>query len=286
MSDRTCILCHYITTDPESAQIPSNIRALKDQRFAIWRCEGCASIHAEELSAAQLAAYYSHYPAHHPSGEFVTRLYAWMYARRLERFGLRREHHLLDYGAGNGALIRHLRSWGYAGAVGYDPHNPALADPGVLTAGFYDVVVLQDVIEHVPDPATTIREVAAYLRPGGKLFIGTPDAARLNLHLAAHLHSLHQPFHLHILSAAALRTLAEGAGLDLMGDRDTPYNTLIPGMNLGFFHFYAQTYDNMLDLAYEPYRFHPRLVTPRAALMAFFGKWINRRTEMMLIFGS
>jgi 2-polyprenyl-3-methyl-5-hydroxy-6-metoxy-1,4-benzoquinol methylase len=52
-----------------------------------------------------------------------------------------------------------------------------------LPAAGCDVVVLADVIEHLPDPRDTVRRVRELLRPGGRLLVLTPDigsaAARL-----------------------------------------------------------------------------------------------------------
>lgn len=40
-------------------------------------------------------------------------------------------------------------------------------------AAAFDVVTCMEMLEHVPDPAATVRALAALLRPGGKLFVST-----------------------------------------------------------------------------------------------------------------
>lgn len=45
--------------------------------------------------------------------------------------------------------------------------------------GSFDAVLYYHVIEHVPDPARSIAELARVLRTGGGMFVGTPNRARL-----------------------------------------------------------------------------------------------------------
>jgi len=42
----------------------------------------------------------------------------------------------------------------------------------------FDGVVLKDVLEHVSNPVTLVREVRRVLRPGGRVFASSPDAQR------------------------------------------------------------------------------------------------------------
>jgi 2-polyprenyl-3-methyl-5-hydroxy-6-metoxy-1,4-benzoquinol methylase len=41
--------------------------------------------------------------------------------------------------------------------------------------GVFDTVISCETIEHVPDPARAVRELARVLRPGGRLFLTTPN---------------------------------------------------------------------------------------------------------------
>jgi SAM-dependent methyltransferase len=44
---------------------------------------------------------------------------------------------------------------------------------------FFDGVVLLDVLEHVPDDRSVVREISRLLRPGGTLVLSVPNAGRL-----------------------------------------------------------------------------------------------------------
>lgn len=101
---------------------------------------------------------------------------------------------VLDFGCGYGGktieFARHARS--VAGVEPF-PNMIALAKAfaewrGVANAEFrlcpqdgipypdaaFDIVVSHDVIEHVDNPETSLREIARVLRPGGKAFIAFP----------------------------------------------------------------------------------------------------------------
>ncbi|MCO5170957.1 MAG: class I SAM-dependent methyltransferase [Planctomycetes bacterium] len=83
---------------------------------------------------------------------------------------------------------------------------PALAGP-------HDAVTLWDVIEHVPRPGEALEALAAVLRPGGLLFLSTPDAgsvvARL---LRGRWHYVDPVQHLALFNARSLGLLLERAG--------------------------------------------------------------------------
>ena len=78
-------------------------------------------------------------------------------------YGVEISRSMLDYGASKG--------W----AVTSDPRgDPRFAD------GTFDVVTLIEVLEHVADPICLLRDAARWLRPGGLLYVTTPNARGLN----------------------------------------------------------------------------------------------------------
>jgi SAM-dependent methyltransferase len=95
----------------------------------------------------------------------------------------------LDLGCGVGEYVRAFASRG-ARALGCDIALPRLAEarrrgaPGLVCAagealpfatGALDVVVLNEVLEHVQDDRATMREVARVLSPGGTAIVFVPN---------------------------------------------------------------------------------------------------------------
>lgn len=100
----------------------------------------------------------------------------------------------------------------------------ALGDDGRLPYedDRFDLVVSMDVVEHVPDPLPWLREVVRVLRPGGALFLTTPNYGSLTLDViertALELIARRQGFtrkglHPSRMDRPTLRALLEQAGI-------------------------------------------------------------------------
>jgi 2-polyprenyl-3-methyl-5-hydroxy-6-metoxy-1,4-benzoquinol methylase len=103
---------------------------------------------------------------------------------------------LLDVGCGDGSFLARMRkrAWDVTG-VEPDPAAVSVAkekDLDVICAtleaarlppNYFDVVTLNHVVEHVPDPIATVRECRRILRPGGRLIIVTPNSESLGRRL-------------------------------------------------------------------------------------------------------
>jgi 2-polyprenyl-3-methyl-5-hydroxy-6-metoxy-1,4-benzoquinol methylase len=100
---------------------------------------------------------------------------------------LSRETQWLDYGCGNGGLVRYLRDRGVANAVGYDRGwivgrgrklgIPLLTEQELAQrSGKFDVVTMLEVIEHVLDPLPLLQQARRLLKPNGILYLTTGNA--------------------------------------------------------------------------------------------------------------
>ncbi len=98
------------------------------------------------------------------------------------------------------------------------PARKGYADPET-TGGGFDAVIASEVVEHVADPDAFIRSLSACLRPGGALFLTTPNAEAVALSSAPQaeyldvIESYGPGHHRTILSRRGLETLLSRNGL-------------------------------------------------------------------------
>lgn len=135
----------------------------------------------------------------------------WFVARRkivgrlLQRQadGGRRALRILEVGCGTGSNIPMLRQFGSVDALEPDDQARSVAaartgatiQGGYLPAGVeledgaYDLIVLLDVLEHIPDDVGALEALRPKLAPGGKLVVTVPASPWLwSAHDVAHHH--------------------------------------------------------------------------------------------------
>lgn len=82
----------------------------------------------------------------------------------------RSDMRVLDYGGGNDVFCSALRARGFKEAITYDPMVPEHAG---RPEGKFDLVTCFETLEHVPDPATSIAEIAEYVSDPGAVLYST-----------------------------------------------------------------------------------------------------------------
>jgi SAM-dependent methyltransferase len=95
--------------------------------------------------------------------------------------------------------------------LGVDVQEATIAGASLPERSF-DAVVMGDVLEHLPDPATALRRAAQVLRPGGVLYVTLPDAgSAVARALGARWWSV-LPTHVHYFTGRSLARLLDRAG--------------------------------------------------------------------------
>ena len=133
---------------------------------------------------------------------------------------------LLDYGAGDGAVLKSAGKllpdwqlhalditdkfrediWRLPGVVAFTS-----GDPAQLPRTHYDLIVLWHTLEHVPEPAGMLRSFHQWLKPEGQVLVQVPDAQRNPFDLGVVDHVSH-------FTNATLRLCARNAGFQIAAD--------------------------------------------------------------------
>jgi SAM-dependent methyltransferase len=92
----------------------------------------------------------------------------------------------------------------------------------------YDVVLAGDVIEHLPHPKESLREILRVLRPGGELLLSVPNfghwypRGRVVLGLFGYdRRGILDDTHLRFFTRSSLRRMVRNSGFDIVEERVT-----------------------------------------------------------------
>jgi 2-polyprenyl-3-methyl-5-hydroxy-6-metoxy-1,4-benzoquinol methylase len=135
-------------------------------------------------------------------------------------------HRLLDVGAHVGVFVEVAQERGWD-AQGLEPSVWAVDEgrkrglnviqgtlrDAELDSESFDVVTMWDVVEHLIDPATDIREAARLLKPGGVLCVHTVDIDSPFARVMGRRWPWLVEMHLYFFSPKTLGTMVERAGL-------------------------------------------------------------------------
>jgi SAM-dependent methyltransferase len=208
---------------------------------------GCYRIDPPPINHADEAAtFYSSYyerprstSAGAPSTARSSRF--WRVVRRepsLEVFGER----VADVGCGEGDLCHELRSAGWRGVIGLDVsrarierarkrypegefYDRPIDETGVEPSSF-DLIIMDNVIEHLPDPVAMLQTLRCYLKPQGRIVVITPNMKSGNFRLLGRRWTVELAPHAHIylFTPRSMGVLLSNAGflVDSVGSFHLP----------------------------------------------------------------
>ena len=210
-----------------------DVKIIRCESCALWRT--CPRLSLEKLTEYYEQQYYSE------SREGAGRYEAWRDANRdvwstsarlvkaeaaQRGFGNDRPLRLLDVGSGCGFFLEQCLELGIDGrglevsphAVRYSTQTLKLNVRELLLDDLpgdesYDIITLNQVLEHVPDPLATMKQVWQHLVPGGMTWVATPNTSALERfrHGASYFNFLNKS-HLTHFHRGTLKALLEKAG--------------------------------------------------------------------------
>lgn len=147
----------------------------------------------------------------------------------LRAIGFRRGNIAIDYGCGSGAFAKCLQKTGYfkqvigldfsedcvrtARAHGVEAYSRSLND---LEPASVDTIFANDLIEHLYDPRTFLRDCKRVLRQGGTLFVATPNGEGFDFKvLKDRAPNVAPPEHLNYFNPASITLLFQNNGFQL-----------------------------------------------------------------------
>jgi len=207
-----------------------------DASFDLYRCEACRLVFMHPLpTRAELpdlypATYHNFDPPKNP----VSRLLLDRYCEHqcaIARRHLPDDGSLLEIGCASGDILERMQAHGYHDVQGIELSLEACERAwqrglkvfhGTLeefeTDQRFDLIFMSHVIEHVLDPVATVAKIASLLKPGGVLYIETPNVGSLDARLWRRSWGLiHYPRHLYLFDRSTVRRLLERGGLSVEG---------------------------------------------------------------------
>lgn len=140
---------------------------------------------------------------------------------------------VLDYGCGTGQSLLELRAMG-ADAYGIEAdanvariaahHQLQIHIGSIFETPFpgikFDLIILNQVLEHIPEPVAVLDVLAGRLKIGGRLVVAVPNTGSIYCRLFGRRWvNWHIPYHLHHFNRYCLQALGRRSGWQLLSAR-------------------------------------------------------------------
>ena len=162
---------------------------------------------------------------------------------------------VLDFGAGTGLFTSYLKMEGFLvegvefskKAIDYAMKRYGLKFFGSLnelkaeTAQLFDIITMIEVIEHLKNPNSILERLYSFLKPGGTIYISTPNRNGMNARLnRSEWREAKKPFHLVLFNNRSLsKILADTGFISIRNIRFSPLTC--PLVTNILFHRFLQT---------------------------------------------
>jgi 2-polyprenyl-3-methyl-5-hydroxy-6-metoxy-1,4-benzoquinol methylase len=222
---------------------PKNLSARYSQSF-LAKCRQCNLVFSTLIpSSDELDQHYSQYPRNAEVSQLTTSVYAaWIQTWQNQGYSTH-----LDFGCGSGDLVDYANRNGFE-SVGIELNLETiikLVNRGIRVESLnevlikpktYDVITIIEVIEHVSDPKSILKELNEKLNKDGLLFITTPNFNSLNRYLLKNMwRALWYPDHINIFSKSSIERILYNSGFSNINIRSSGHIILdlIPNQSGG-----------------------------------------------------
>ncbi len=195
----------------------------------LYQCSNCGLIYQKPLPKLNdISSFYpSEYRNYLPIGSGVfsqlKKIKFRNQAKKLTKF-FNKDSKILEIGYGNGELLMAFKDLGYQNLYGCDFSSAAAArlmDNGVQVkianveqeipfAEKFDIILLNNVIEHFLDPIAVMKNCYAKLNPSGQIILFTPNTKAIEFAIfGKYWAGLHIPRHIHLFNKQNLQLIAD-----------------------------------------------------------------------------
>jgi SAM-dependent methyltransferase len=220
----------------QSGTIIASLKTPDGLALEVARCDTCGvEFFHPQLTVEQLIPYYDDQYYGGSRKKFVG-LLAWFVGtyQRIRSGSVAAQvapgGRVLDIGCGNGGFLIEMKRRGFqveGTELSESSARRMPAEAGIevhvgdltalqLPAGQYDAITLWHVLEHVIDPAETLRQANRLLKPDGKLFISIPNAEGWQARLfGTDWFHLDPPRHLFAFGPRSIVPLLRASGFEM-----------------------------------------------------------------------
>ena len=259
MNDNSTLNCHLC----HSADLKL-IPGVRDFEFdrpcekPLYGCRNCGVVAMYPMpEAKEIKTFYGDYHVYQDRRpkliQLLVRVFNHFQRRDFVRRLKLRRGNILDIGCATGTFLKTLERAGEFELWGIDIDEDAITEcrrKGInahvgtietvaLPKRHFDVIIMNNVIEHVPDPERLLRVCLDLLKPGGKVYGETPTTRCISFYLSGrYWFGFHYPRHLFVFCQRNLLKIAATAGFA----QSHCYSVIHPGS-------WAVTMENIINEA-------------------------------------